>query len=54
MHIEGDERFDHIVSYRLFLDGDSKALCGRKPFPEKWREGGTGRKPCPTCVGRLR
>lgn len=29
---------DHIVKVAMFFDGEGKALCGSKPFPDEWEE----------------
>lgn len=52
---ESDEKYYHIVAYRVFMDGEAETLCRVKPFPERWTEGkGDGLRACPTCVARLR
>jgi hypothetical protein len=35
VEIDGDPRA-HLVDLGQFFDGTGKALCGRKPFPERW------------------
>lgn len=35
VEIEADPR-DHVIKLGMFFDGEGKALCGRKPFPERW------------------
>jgi hypothetical protein len=37
VQVESDTR-DHIVKLGMFFDGDGRALCGRKPFPERWTQ----------------
>lgn len=46
---------DHIVRFHVFNDGQGKALCGTRPFPDKWEElmTGAGFAPCPGCVGKV-
>lgn len=52
---DGDTKYYHIVAYHVFFDGESKAMCTARPFPEKWAEGkGDGSlTACPTCVKAL-
>ncbi|WP_406527348.1 hypothetical protein [Streptomyces sp. I8-5] len=47
---------DHIAKLVQFFDGTGKALCGVKPFPDKWEElmPSAGFTPCPGCVQKLR
>ncbi|MGW6260358.1 hypothetical protein [Streptomyces sp. NPDC055085] len=44
----------HIVKVGMFFDGENKALCGRKPFPDKWYIpagiAGAQKSTCPGCV----
>lgn len=50
------DRHDHVLRVGLFLDGEIKALCGVRPFPDKWvevRPGGDG-VPCVGCVNGFR
>lgn len=35
VQIEGDPRA-HLINLGVHWDGTGKALCGRKPFPERW------------------
>ncbi|MFG3137682.1 hypothetical protein ACGFZA_15905 [Streptomyces sp. NPDC048211] len=47
---------DHIVRLGQFFDGEGKALCGVKPFPDKWVEVNddtAGVNPCPGCIQEL-
>lgn len=37
VQIEADPR-DHVIKLGMFNDGSGKALCGRKPFPERWTQ----------------
>lgn len=37
VEIEADPR-DHVIKLGMFNDGTGKALCGRKPFPERWAQ----------------
>jgi len=30
------QRHEHILRLAMFQDGEGKALCGVKPFPDKW------------------
>lgn len=48
-------RFDHIVRLHMFFDGEGKALCGVKPFPDRWEEltpGSVGQA-CAGCVSKV-
>ncbi len=48
----------HIVRLGVHFDGEGKALCGAKPFPERWymvAGSAVERKPvCPDCLTRAR
>lgn len=48
----------HAVKLGMFFDGEGKALCGERPFPERWFIV-TGSKVerkalCPGCMAALR
>lgn len=48
----------HIVRLGMFFDGEGKALCGERPFPERWyivTGGKVERKDvCPGCLNARR
>lgn len=48
----------HVVKLGMFFDGEGKALCGARPFPERWyivASSGVARKDaCPDCLTRVR
>ena len=42
----------HVVKLGMFFDGTGRALCGRRPFPEKWGipYSGTRKTVCLECL----
>lgn len=48
----------HIVRLGMHFDGEGKALCGARPFPERWymvTGGRVERKDvCPACLAEAR
>lgn len=47
-----DDPHRHVIGVGQFWDGEGKALCGRKPFPQKWAEADALQEDNrPVCVG---
>jgi hypothetical protein len=53
---EGGER-SHVVKLGMFFDGEGRALCGERPFPERWFIPGKPaqrKDACPACLAAVR
>ncbi len=52
-----DDPHRHVIGVGQFWDGEGKALCGRKPFPQKWAESDqldSIRRMCAGCANAYR